>query len=156
MQRVAEVIHIVPEERESYIEQCLNLDEENQQFLWLHGIRNQFYFELNDLLLMTFEYIGNDFYKDMAAIAAYPKSQKYMVPTRRREVPADKLATTNWWAPIKRLGGILTSSPLPDDEEEELNLQEQYRSMISGDMLHEAMKNDISFSEDDWSESVHF
>jgi L-rhamnose mutarotase len=156
MQRVAEVIHIVPEERDAYLQLCLNLDEEANRLLWLHGIRNQYYFLLNDLILMTFEYVGNSFYKDMAEIAAFPGSHKYMVPTRRKDVPADQLETTNWWAPLKRMGGILTSNPFLEDEEQELNFQEQYRSMISGDMIDEALKNDISFSEDDWSESVHF
>jgi L-rhamnose mutarotase len=156
MQRVAEVIHVVPEEREAYLQRCLDPDEEAKQILWLHGVRNQYYFELNDLIIMTFEYVGNQFYKDIAEIAAFPTSQEYMIAKRRRDVPACELETTNWWAPLKRWGGILTSSPFLDDEEQELDFQEQYRSMISGEMIEAAMKNDISFSEDDWSESVHF
>jgi L-rhamnose mutarotase len=156
MQRVAEAIHVVPEEREAYLQRCLDPDEEAKQILWLHGVRNQYYFELNDLIVMTFEYVGNQFYKDIAEIAAFPTSQEYMVTKRRKEVPAGELETTNWWAPLKRWGGILTSSPFLEDEEQELDFEEQYRSMISGEMIEAAMKNDISFSEDDWSESVHF
>jgi L-rhamnose mutarotase len=155
MQRVAEIIHIVPEEREAYLQRCLNPDEESRRVLWLHGVRNQYYFILNDLILMTFEYVGSSFYKDMAEIAAFPRSHEYMVPTRKKDVPADQLETTNWWAPLKRMGGILTSSPFVADEEEEQDFQEQYRTMISGEMIDE-MKNEIAFSDDDWSESVHY
>ncbi|HIS30606.1 MAG TPA: hypothetical protein IAB44_03510 [Candidatus Limivivens intestinipullorum] len=50
---------------------------------------------------------------------------------------------------------ILTESPMPDDEEEELSLEEQYRSMISGYMAEHPVKSDIAFDEDDWSESIH-
>jgi L-rhamnose mutarotase len=156
MQRVAEVIHVVPEEREAYLQLCLHPDDEMNRILWMHGIRNQYYFLLNDLILMTFEYVGRNFYQDMAELAAFPDSRTYLIPTRRKDVPADQLETTNWWAPLKRMGGIVTSDPFMQNEELELDFREQYRAMISGDMMEEAMKNDISFSEDDWSESVHF
>ena len=87
MRRVAEIIHVVPEEREEYLKTHLNPSEKVAQILWIHGIRNQVYFALNDLLLMSFEYVGNEFYKDMAAIAAYPEMKNYLVQTRRRDVP---------------------------------------------------------------------
>ena len=151
MRRVAEIIYVVPEQREEYLKTHLNPSERVSQILWIHGIRNQFYFALNDLLLMSFEYEGKDFYKDMAAIAAYPEMKDYLVQTRRRDVPADKQMSTNWWAPLKRMGSTLTESPMPDDEDEGYTLEEQYRSMISGEMV----KNDISFDDDDWSESIH-
>ena len=63
--------------------------------------------------------------------------------------------STNWWAPLKRLGRALTESPMPDDEDEGLTLEEQYRSMISGEMMEGMPVNDISYDEDDWSESIH-
>lgn len=82
MRRVAEIIYVVPEQREEYLKTHLNPSEKVSQILWIHGIRNQFYFALNDLLLMSFEYEGKDFYKDMAAIAAYPEMKDYLVQTR--------------------------------------------------------------------------
>ncbi|MFR6329334.1 MAG: hypothetical protein ACLUOI_11280 [Eisenbergiella sp.] len=33
--------------------------------------------------------------------------------------PADEQMSTNWWAPLKRLGSALTESPMPDDEDED-------------------------------------
>ena len=37
--------------------------------MWQHGIRNQFFYELEEFILMTFEYVGDDFYKDMAVLS---------------------------------------------------------------------------------------
>ena len=158
MQRVAEVIYIVPEEREALLQKCLNPDEEVQQIFWMHGIRNQFYFLIDTVILMTFEYVGHDFHRDMAELAAYPKTKEYYVQTRRRDVPADKLTTTNWWAPLRRAGSILTKNPMPADAGKKYTIKESYRSQLSGFMweIEEAEKEDYSFSEDDWSESVHF
>ena len=156
MRRVAEIIHVVPEEREEYLKTHLNPSEKVAQILWIHGIRNQVYFALNDLLLMSFEYVGNEFYKDMAAIAAYPEMKNYIVKTRSRDVTADRQMSTNRWAPLKRLGTTLAESPMPDDEDEGYTLEEQYRSMISGEMIaNVATHNDITFDDDDWSESIH-
>ena len=61
MRRVEEIIHVVPEERDAYLQQHLNPSEKIAQILWIHGIRNQFYFNLNDLILMSFEYVGRHF-----------------------------------------------------------------------------------------------
>ena len=155
MRRVEEIIHVVPEEREEYIRKHLNPSERIAQILWIHGIRNQFYYSLNDLILMSFEYVGREFYKDMAAIVAYPEMKGFFVEKRRKDVPADEQMSTNWWAPLKRLGSALTESPMPDDEDEGLTLEEQYRSMISGYMAEHPVRSDIAFDEDDWSESIH-
>ena len=155
MRRVQEVIYVVPEEREAYLQQHLNPTEKIKQILWVHGIRNQFYFNLNDFILMTFEYVGRDFHKDMAEIVAYPEMKGFFVQKRRKDVPIDQQMTTNWWAPLKKIGSTLTESPMPDDEEEELTLEEQYRSMVSGYMTEDTTTNDIAYDEDDWSESIH-
>lgn len=155
MLRVAEAMYVIREEREAYLMRCLNPDREVREILWLHGIRNQYYFALNDLIIMTFEYVGEDFQRDMAEMAAFPNVREYMVRMRRRDVPADRLSAMNWWAPLKRLGGILTENPLKE-EESELSAEEQYREMLSGYMSDEVPENDIAFSEDDWSESAYF
>ncbi|MGI6006655.1 MAG: hypothetical protein ACOX8E_04075 [Ruminococcus sp.] len=155
MKQVQEIIHVIPEEREAYLQQHLHPSEKIAQILWIHGIRNQMYYSLNDLILMSFEYVGKEFHKDMDAIAAYPEMKNYLVQTRRKNVPQDKLETTNWWAPLKILGSTLTESPMPSDEEEGMTLEEQYRSMLSGYMVDGNVNSDISYDEDDWSESIH-
>ncbi len=155
MRRVAEIIHVVPEEREAYLDKHLHPTEEVSRILWMHGVRNQFYFMLNDLILMTFEYVGHDFYKDMEELSAYLEAKSQLIKKRRRDVPVEERDATNWWAPLKKLGSIVTENPMPLDEEEEMSLEEQYRSMLSGYMSEGPIENDIAFDEDDWSESVH-
>lgn len=150
MKRVQEIIYIVPEEREEFLEKCLNPTESIRKFYWDHGVRYQYFFALNDLILMTFEYVGNDFYKDMDALVENPEMHKYIVRQRRRDVDPEKLTTTNWWAPVKKLGCILTTSPT-DDEEEEVSQGE----MLSGCMSAEEARYDVTFDDDDWSESIH-
>ncbi|MDY3918173.1 MAG: hypothetical protein SOZ59_04120 [Candidatus Limivivens sp.] len=44
---------------------------------------------------------------------------------------------------------------MPDDEEQELSLEEQYHEMLSGGMENSTVKYDISYDDDDWSESIH-
>ena len=155
MKRVAEMIYIVPEKREEFLYKWLNPSQETQQILWVHGIRNQYYFKLNEYIMMTFEYVGSQFDKDMEAITAYPEIDSLLVKKRRKDIPAEERSTTDWWAPVKRLGCILTESPLPEDAAEELSLTEQYHEMLSGSMKTDTAKYDIAYDDDDWSESIH-
>lgn len=155
MRRVEEIIYIVPERREEFLRQSLNPPLEVQRVLWTHGVRNQYYFQLNEYILMTFEYAGHEFYKDMDKIAAYLAANGCLVEKRRKDVPEEERAVTDWWAPIKRLGSVLTESPMPEDIGEELSMEEQYHEMLSGGMQADTVRYDISYDDDDWSESVH-
>lgn len=155
MRRVEEIIYIVPEKREEYLEKWLNPSKETQQILWMHGMRNQYFFQLNEYILMTFEYVGTQFKQDMQSIAAYPEIDKLLVKRRRKDVAQEERTTVNWWAPLKIAGSILTESPMPEDAREELSLTEQYHEMISGSMREDTSPNDIAYSDDDWSESIH-
>lgn len=151
MRRVAEIIYIVPEEREAFLNGAINPDDETANALWLCGVRKQQYFALNDYLFMTFEYNGSDFNGDMAKMAAYLDSKGLLVKQRRKDVPPAERSTTNWWAPVKRLGSILDTAPHKDDES-------LYNLM---DCLDGAMSSNISYGntaydEDDWSDSFHF
>lgn len=149
MKRVAEIIYIVKEEREAFLNSAMNLTNEEEQVLWKCGVRNQQYFALNDLIFMTFEYKGDDFSGDMNRMAAYLESKGLLVTKRRRDVPADELDTTNWWAPVKKLGTLLTSRPSFNAE------SDVFDCYFDGEMMSRE-KYDIAFDEDDWSESMHF
>lgn len=150
MRRVQEIIYVVPEEREEFLNRCLHPTKEVRQAYWEHGVRYQYYFAMNELILMTFEYVGDDFYKDMDALAENTELHKYMVRRRRKDVPVEERATTNWWAPLKKLGCILTKDPMDDDEEVMTESE-----MMGGCMSAGEAKYDITFDDDDWSESIH-
>ncbi len=155
MRQVQEIIHVVESEREAYLEKHLNPTQEIAQILWKHGIRNQYYYGLNNLILLSFEYVGKDFYKDMALIPEYPEMDGYLVKKRRRDVPLEDRDTTNWWAPLKILGKAITENPMAS-KEDRFTIEEKYRSMLSGFMYDsESTTSDIAYDEDDWSESIH-
>ena len=154
MIQVAEIMYIVPEKREAFLQQLLNPSLQEQQIAWMYGIRNKCFYRMNELILETFDYVGKNFHKDMQEYTAHPVIAPTLVSTRRRDVPITELGRTNWWAPIKVEGRILLESPMPDDEEEE-PLTEMYRSMVNGEMLVSVSEHDLTYDEDDWSESIH-
>lgn len=147
--RVAEIIYIVDEERESFLKGVMNLTDEESKVLWMCGVRRQHYFALNDLIFMTFEYHGKDFEGDMEKMAAYLDNKGLLVKKRRKDVPVEEREKTNWWAPVKKLGSILESKPFEDDEEQD------YNYYFDGSMSSKEEYYDISFDEDDWSEGIH-
>ena len=151
MRRVAEIIHIVEDEREAFLKGALNPDEEAQKVLWMCGVRNQIYFALNELIFMTFEYHGDDFASDMKKMAAFLESKGQLVSLRRRDVASDLRGSTNWWAPVKRLGALLTQSPFDGDGK---SWDDDYMAMLDGCMEDNDSYNDISFDENDWSDDI--
>lgn len=151
MRRVAEIIYIVPERRENFLSEVLNLNEEALKVLWLCGIRKQQYFALNELLFMTFEYDGKNFDNDMKKMAAFLDQKGLLIKTRRKDVPIDERTTTDWWAPVKRLGTNLDETPFAEEVAE-------YRLMdyLDGTMVADSSYGDTAYDEDDWSEGLHF
>lgn len=147
--RVAEIMYIVEDERKAFLDSVLNLDEETEKALWVCGVRNQQYFALNDLIFMTFEYRGSCFERDMEAMAEFLDKKGMLIKKRRKEVAALELTTTNWWAPVKKLGDVLTSKPFEAEEEQD------YLTYFDGNMALKTEYGDISYDEDDWTESIH-
>ena len=152
MKRVAEIIYIVDSEREAFLNGALNLTDEEERVLWHCGVRKQQYFALNDLIFMTFEYAGNetDFPKDMEKMASYLDSKGLLVKKRRRDVPIEERTTTNWWAPVKRLGEVLATEPASIDDSSDV----ECLAVIPN---YEAdTYSDIAYDEEDWTEGMHF
>lgn len=148
MKRVAEIIYVVKEERENFLNGAINLTDEESKVLWLCGVRNQQYFALNELIFMTFEYEGKHFAEDMEKMAAYLDLKGLLVKKRRKDVPVEERDTTNWWAPVKKLASVLEHKPFHDDEEQD------YNYYFDGNMSSKR-QYDIAFDDDDWSEGMH-
>lgn len=153
MKRVAEIMHIVENERDEFIKGAINPDEETLGVQWMCGVREQQYFELGNLLFMTFKYVGNNFANDMEKMTDYLRSKGHLIEKRRRDVAPEDRETTNWWAPVKRLSSILDSKPsvLNNDP----MIVNDYREMLDGYTHDSSFSYDISYDEDDWSET-HF
>lgn len=153
MKRVAEIIHIVESEREEFLKGSLNPDDETLNVMWACGVRKQQYFALGALIFMTFEYTGDNFKVDMANMSAYLEKKGHLVKLRRRDVPVFERETTNWWAPVKRLGTVLDSKPASATDVTKIA---DYSEMLSGLMRENPSAYDTSFDEDDWTEGMHF
>ena len=155
MRRVEEVIYVVPEERKAFLEKQLNPSEKTRKFMWQHGIRNQFFYELEEFILMTFEYVGDDFYKDMAVLSATLEDEGYFIKERRRDVAPGQWKTTNWWAPLKILGSNFVQTPFSSEEDVEAD---ELASEAKNGCIHDEddIRSNIAFDADDWSESIHF
>ena len=152
MRRVAEIIHIVEEQREEFIKRATAPDIETQRVLWLCGVRKQLYFAVGELIVMTFEYGGNDFSGDMKKMAAHLEEKGMLVQKRRREIPVEERDKSNWWAPLKKLGSLLEHSPGFDRE----NGKSDYIAMLEGSMDVLGRSSDIAYSDEDWTEDFHF
>ena len=153
MKRVAEIIYIVESQREQFLSEVVNLDEESKRVLWLCGVRKQQYFKLNELIFMTFEYEGSDFYSDMDKMAKYLSSKGVLVQKRRKDVPISERQTTNWWAPVKRVGSVLEQRPDFGTDEQEMDEMSR-QSMLSGYTGADDYYNDITYSDDDWNDYI--
>lgn len=151
MRRVAEIIYIVPERRDKFLDGALNLTEEEAKVLWMCGVRKQQYFALNDLIFMTFEYDGRNFDEDMKKMAIYLDGKGLLVKTRRKDVPIEERETTDWWAPVKRLGTLLDSNPLKEDK-----VDYSLMDYLDGAMSDSSSYGNISYDEEDWTDDFHF
>lgn len=150
MKRVAELIYVVEDERAKFIDGAINPDQETKEVLWSLGVRNQIYFSINEYIIMTFEYAGNDFASDMKKMAAYLEKTGHLIKLRRKDVPIEERKTTSWWAPIKKLGTVLENAPVSSAEKD--YLEEDYNGMLDGFMSVSSIKSDISYDEQDWED----
>ena len=66
------------------------------------------------------------------------------------DVPVNERQTTNWWAPVKKVGSVLDKKPDFGSEESEMERQ----SMLSGYTGGGADYYDISYSDEDWVDDI--
>lgn len=155
MKQVAEIMYVVESEREEFLRGVLQMEEETQKVLWSCGVRNQQYFALNELIFMTFMYEGDNFKEDMNRMSSYLDAKGHLIKKRRKDVPVEERATTNWWAPVKRLGNLLDKKP---DYMEEDGVQENYMASDDGGMSYKNASTyrnyDTSFDEEEWMENL--
>jgi L-rhamnose mutarotase len=61
------------------------------------NIRNYSIFRYGELLFSYFEYVGDDYEADMAAIAADPETQRWWAVQEPLQRPLDERAEGEWW-----------------------------------------------------------
>ncbi|MEI6406987.1 MAG: L-rhamnose mutarotase [Actinomycetes bacterium] len=103
MQRFASVIGIKPENRAEYEKLHADVWPAVLEQIKTSNIRNYSIFRYGELLFSYFEYVGDDFDADMAAMAADPTTQKWWDVCKPLQTPVADRADGEWWAAIPEI-----------------------------------------------------
>ncbi len=100
VQRHAAVIGLRPEHARAYLEEHAAVWPGVLATIARCGIRNYSIYHFGDLLFSYFEYVGQDFATDMAAMADDPETQRWwalVAPYQRR---LEGTPEGEWWLPL--------------------------------------------------------
>ena len=97
MKRVASVIGLPRENQEEYERYHAAVWPSVLERIARSNIRNYSIFRHGELLFSYFEYIGDDFDADMAALAADPETQRWWAVQMPLQRPLKERAEGEWW-----------------------------------------------------------
>lgn len=97
MKRIASVIGLKPENRAEYEELHANAWPTVLDRITQSGIRNYSIYRHGDLLFSYFEYVGDDFDADMAAMGDDAETQRWWAFCKPMQHPVDDRAEGEWW-----------------------------------------------------------
>ena len=67
------------------------------------GIHNYSIYRFDDLLFATFDYVGNDFNADMAAMSGDPETQRWWALCEPMQRPVEGRAPGEWWHTVPEI-----------------------------------------------------
>ena len=97
MKRHLQLVNVRPEKRAEYLELHANVWTEIEQRISASNITNYSIFVLGDHLASYFEYTGDDFAADMAAITADERTQEWWALTDPCQQPLPDAAAGTLW-----------------------------------------------------------
>lgn len=103
MKRFASVIGNKPEHHEEYERLHAEVWPAVLAQISKSNIRNYSIFRYGELLFSYFEYAGEDFEGDMAAMAADPVTQKWWEACKPLQTPVSDRKDGEWWADIPEI-----------------------------------------------------
>lgn len=103
MQRHGQIIGVRPEKLEEYKRWHAAVWPEVEDMIRECHIRNYSIYHRDGLLFAYFEYIGDDFEKDMARMAADPKTQEWWSIQMRLQSPLPSRKQGEWWAEMEEV-----------------------------------------------------
>jgi L-rhamnose mutarotase len=98
MERHGQVIRVKYEKLEEYKRYHAEIWPEILNTIHQCNIRNYSIFHKDSYLFAYFEYIGNDFKRDMAKMASDPKIQEWWDIMMPMQEPLEMRAEGEWWA----------------------------------------------------------
>ena len=103
MKRVATVIRLRPEKEQEYRRLHADVWPGVLDRLTRSNIHNYSIFLRDGVLFGYYEYVGDDYDADMAAVRADPESQRWWTLTDPCQEPVPTAAADEWWAPAEEL-----------------------------------------------------
>ena len=103
MQRYGQIIGVKPDQIEAYERIHAAVWPEALAMIERCNIRNYSIFRYQNLLFAYFEYIGDDFAADMAAMAADAKTKEWWAQTDPMQEPVEGRAPGEWWASMREV-----------------------------------------------------
>lgn len=103
MKRVASVIGVKSEHRAEYERYHAAVWPSVLERLTASNIRNYSIYRHGDLLFSYFEYVGDDYDADMAAIAADPETQRWWAVQEPLQSPLEDRREGEWWKELPEI-----------------------------------------------------
>ena len=103
MQRLGQVIRVRTDAIDAYEQLHANPWPLVNAAIHRANIRNYSIYRFGDLLFAYFEYVGDDFRADMAAMAADPEVQRWWALTDPMQDPIPERAAGDWWLTLTEI-----------------------------------------------------
>jgi L-rhamnose mutarotase len=103
MKRFGQIIKVKPEHLEKYKEYHEKVWPEILKMIRECNIRNYSIYYRDNYLFAYFEYHGNDFEKDMAKMAADPKTQDWWRIMKPMQDPIPTRTPDEWWVTMEEV-----------------------------------------------------
>lgn len=100
MKRVASVIGLPPEHRDEYERYHAEVWPTVLAQIARSNITNYSIFRHGDLLFSYYEYVGDDYEADMAAMAEDPETQRWWALQEPLQQPLPDRPEGAWWTPV--------------------------------------------------------
>lgn len=103
MKRIGEMIKVKPEKLEEYKYHHANIWPQINAMIKECNIANYSIYHHGDYLFAYYEYVGDDFEKDMAKMAADPETQKWWDLVKPFQNPLEDRKEGEWWASMEEV-----------------------------------------------------
>lgn len=103
MKRYGQIIGLRPEKEEEYKKIHQKIPSEIEALIYECNIRNYSIFLKDGLLFAYFEYIGDDFEKDMKKMEDNPKNKEWWAVCKPCQMPLDTRKEGEWWLNLEEV-----------------------------------------------------
>ncbi len=103
MKRIGEMIKVRPERLEEYKYHHAHAWPEINAMIKACHIQNYSIFHRGDYLFAYYEYVGDDFERDMAKMAADPKTKEWWDVVKPCQEPLDDRKEGEWWSAMEEV-----------------------------------------------------